>query len=422
MSVQVQGQTASGSYIANVDSNGNLYVTLANSDIGGLAMVGTLTHNSAAPAASSQVGVLPAVASSGAPSYNAGDQVLLSTDLGGNTRVVLNAETTKVIGTVNVAASQTIAVTNTGTFAVQAACTAASAAFVDGSIVTLGSKADAKSTATDTTAITIMQVLKEISYMEQNPVSRAVTNAGTFAVQAACTVASGGIASGAIASGAIAAGAIASGAAVSGAFADGSLVTLGSKADAKSTATDTTAITVMQVLKEISFMAQNPASVAVTNAGTFAVQATQAGTWTVGISAAQTLATVTTVGTVTSITNTVTTSSVPTTTGGCSTAVSQALTTTVNVKGSAGQLYGYTISNPNNTPAYCEYYNTATTPGTIGSTTNLLLEIMIPAGGTANMEWSNGIAFSSGIAVAVATTATGNTAPGIGLTITTIYK
>ena len=34
-------------------------------------------------------------------------------------QAALNAETTKVIGTVNVAASQTIAVTNTGTFAVQ---------------------------------------------------------------------------------------------------------------------------------------------------------------------------------------------------------------------------------------------------------------------------------------------------------------
>lgn len=48
----------------------------------------------------------------------------------------------------------------------------------DGSQVTLGSKADAKSTATDTTAITIMQVLKEISAMEQAPASTPVT--GTF--------------------------------------------------------------------------------------------------------------------------------------------------------------------------------------------------------------------------------------------------
>lgn len=53
----------------------------------------------------------------------------------------------------------------------------------DGADITLGSKADAKSTATDTTPATLVQIAKEISYMEQNPASRAVTNAGTFAVQ-----------------------------------------------------------------------------------------------------------------------------------------------------------------------------------------------------------------------------------------------
>ena len=59
----------------------------------------------------------------------------------------------------------------------------------DGADVTLGAKADAKSTATDTTPVTVMQVLKEISYMEQSPASRAVTNAGTFAVQTAGDIA-----------------------------------------------------------------------------------------------------------------------------------------------------------------------------------------------------------------------------------------
>src|SRR4051812_3190620 len=54
--------------------------------------------------------------------------------------------------------------------------------------------------------------------------------------------------------------------------ADGAQVTLGAKADAKSTATDGTAVTIMQVLKEISAMAQAPASTPVT--GTF-WQATQ---------------------------------------------------------------------------------------------------------------------------------------------------
>lgn len=53
--------------------------------------------------------------------------------------------------------------------------------------------------------------------------SHAVTNAGTFTTQSAITAASGSISSGAIASGAIASGAVASGAVASGAFASGAL-------------------------------------------------------------------------------------------------------------------------------------------------------------------------------------------------------
>jgi hypothetical protein len=70
------------------------------------------------------------------------------------------------------------------------------------------------------------------------------------------TAASGKIASGAIASGAIASGAVASGAVASGAVVDGAVVTLGAKADDKSTATDTTAISLMSVAKEVSFISQ----------------------------------------------------------------------------------------------------------------------------------------------------------------------
>lgn len=152
------------------------------------------------------------------------------------------------------------AVTNAGTFAVQAT-------EADGANTTLGSKADAKNAATDTTAITAMSVLKQISASVQAPPSQAVTNIGTFATQSAITAASGSIASGALAS-----GSIASGAAVSGSIADGAVVTLGAKADAKSTATDATAITAMQVLKQISASVQAPPSQAVTNGGTFATQ------------------------------------------------------------------------------------------------------------------------------------------------------
>jgi len=92
--------------------------------------------------------------------------------------------------------------------------------------------------------------------------------AATFPV----SIASAGVASGAIASGAIASGAVAAGAVAIGALVDGADLTQGAKADAKSTATDTTAISIMSVLKEISYMEQTPASRAVTNAGTFAAQ------------------------------------------------------------------------------------------------------------------------------------------------------
>src|ERR1043165_9883395 len=57
--------------------------------------------------------------------------------------------------------------------------------------------------------------------------------------------------------------------------------TVGLPTDAKSTATDTTSVTHTQILKQISASVQAPPSQAVTNAGTFATQAAQSGTWTV---------------------------------------------------------------------------------------------------------------------------------------------
>ena len=65
-----------------------------------------------------------------------------------------------------------------------------------------------------------------------------------------------------VASGQIASGAVASGAYASGSISDGADVTQGAKTDAKSTATDGTSITIMQVLKELSFIAQTPSTVA----------------------------------------------------------------------------------------------------------------------------------------------------------------
>lgn len=117
---------------------------------------------------------------------------------------------------------------------------------------TAGLPTDDKNAATDTTSVTHTSLLKQISASVQAPPSQAVTNAGTFAVQSASTlaaettkvigtvrVASGGIASGSVASGAIASGAVASGAVAAGALATGAGVdgwdlTQGAIADAAS--------------------------------------------------------------------------------------------------------------------------------------------------------------------------------------------
>lgn len=163
--------------------------------------------------------------------------------------------------------------------------------------------------------------------------SHAVTNAGTFAVQAA--------------------------------EADGANVTLGAKADAKSTATDTTAITIMQVLKQISASVQAPPSQAVTNAGTFAVQNT-----------AQ-----------------------PATSGGLTVyhLCSAASTNLTVVKGSAGQLYGWYIKNNHASAGkkLC-FHNSSSTP-TAGAGIYFTIDLL--AGAAANVFTEIGIPFSSGIGI-----------------------
>jgi hypothetical protein len=69
-----------------VDTANNLKVTVNT------AIVGGLTHNAAVPAATN-VGVLPAIANATAPTYNEGDQVLLSVDLDGTLRSTAGSST-----------------------------------------------------------------------------------------------------------------------------------------------------------------------------------------------------------------------------------------------------------------------------------------------------------------------------------------
>lgn len=114
----------------------------------------------------------------------------------------------------------------------------------------------------------------------------------------------------------------------------------------------------------------------------------------------------------------------PATTGGWSTFSNTALTSTVvAVKSSAaGQVGGWVFHNPSAATTFVQFFNAATAGAvTIGSTTPTF-SFGIAAGASANVEFTAGIAFSSGIQVAATTTATGSTAPATALVAGIFYK
>jgi hypothetical protein len=165
----------------------------------------------------------------------------------------------------------------------------------DGAGSTMGSKADAKSAATDATPTSIVSLLKELSsllqgslavtgsfYQTTQPVSLASaplpTGAATSAKQPA--IGTAGSASADVisvqgeasmtplkvdGSGVTQPVSIASMPTTAVTIADGAGSTMGSKTDAKSTATDSTSVSIVSLLKEISAMLQSPASTAVTS-------------------------------------------------------------------------------------------------------------------------------------------------------------
>lgn len=161
-------------------------------------------------------------------------------------------------------------------------------------------------------------------------------------------------------------------------------------------------------------------SLAVTNLGTFAVQATLAAETTkvigtVNIAATQTLATVTTVGAVTAITNalptgtnsignigtvsTVTSVAASTpavTTTTAATLSSAATTNATSVKAAAGNLYSVTASNVGAAAVFLKLFNLATAP--TPGTSVPFLTIPIAPSGIANVQFgAQGIRMSIGI-------------------------
>jgi hypothetical protein len=191
--------------------------------------------------------------------------------------------------------------------------------------------------------------------------------------------------------------------------ADASNVTLGAKADAKSTATDTTSITIMQVLKQISASVQAPPSQAVTNAGTFAVQAANS--------------------TGANLEVTPMPSATTTNAGSECAVVSAASTNSTNCKGSAGNFYGFELYNTTTTVYYLRLYNTSSAP-TCSSATGFIRSVPIPPASAAGQE--GGIVRMSPIPVGYATgisfcltggsSSTDNTNAAVGIFGAILYK
>lgn len=134
---------------------------------------------------------------------------------------------------------------------------------------------------------------------------------------------------------------------------------------------------------------------AVTNAGTFAVQAAQSGAWTVDVE-------------------------------GDSVSSQTALTTVATVSGSAGTFHGGSFINLNSAPAYIQIFDT-TGAVTLGTTTPTFVQ-PIPANSTAAngagfvFDLPRGINIVNGIKIAATTTPTGATTVPTALTGFVTYR
>lgn len=72
------------------------------------------------------------------------------------------------------------------------------------------------------------------------------------------------------------------------------------------------------------------------------------------------------------------------------------------IKATAGQLFGWFIYNNAATTIYVKFYNATAANVTVGTTTPVIT-VPIPAGAGANVEYTNGVAFSTAITIAATT-------------------
>ncbi len=104
----------------------------------------------------------------------------------------------------------------------------------------------------------------------------------------------------------------------------------------------------------------------------------------------------------------------PGTSGGLTTfhLASAATTNATVVKNSAGQLYGWMISNTSAAYTYLAFHNASSTP-TAGA--SIFFKIGIPATSAANVSFDSGIPFSTGIAITTVTGAADNNSTAVAL-------
>lgn len=91
------------------------------------------------------------------------------------------------------------------------------------------------------------------------------------------------------------------------------------------------------------------------------------------------------------------------------------------IKASAGQIYGWFIFNPNSSAQFVQIYNVAAASVTVGTTPPLFM-LTIPAVSAANVEFTNGIAFSTAMSCAATATAGGNGAPSSAIDAVFFFK
>lgn len=177
---------------------------------------------------------------------------------------------------------------------------------------------------------------------------------------------------------------VASGTAVPVSIADNTHVTFGAKADAKSTATDTTAVSAMSVWKQISASVQSLVTGTVLAAGSALIGrvAADATSATGGIpSTARLLSAAGTSGDAT------------------------------NVKNSAGRLYAIQGANVASAARYLKLYDSASAP-TAGLGTPVKT-IYLPANTAFAFDWPLGLTFSSGIGYTLVTGSADNSSSSV---------